>query len=99
MSEQQQQQHRDDEDIVGLGVRSTSPIRAPRYRVWAAMVEKMYKPERYLPVTDVHTVERVPGRHLYQEMNLYGEQLKANIYFDEQRSEIRSYMVGRDEIR
>jgi hypothetical protein len=86
------------DDIVGLGLRLPTPIRAPRERVWAAMVDKIYHTEKYLPVTDVKATDIKPGYHAYREMRLQGETLIENIYFDESRCEIRATFMDNDEI-
>jgi hypothetical protein len=62
------------------------------------MVDKMYNTENYLPVTNVKTIDLVPGRHAYREMNFRGELLKENIYFNEALYEIRAALVDKDEI-
>jgi hypothetical protein len=95
MSEQQQNQN---VEIVGMGVQLPTPIKAPREQVWAAMVDKMYNTENYLPVTNVKTTDIIPGRHMYREMVFMGQVLKENIYFDESSYEIRAAIVDADEI-
>jgi hypothetical protein len=95
MSEQQQDQ---DVEIVGMGVQFPTPIKVPRKQIWAAMVDKMYNTENYLPVTNVKITDIVPGRHAYREMIFYGELLKENIYFNETLYEIRAALVDEDKI-
>ena len=85
-------------DTVGMGVQLPTPIKASTERVWAAMVDKMYNTEKYLPVTNVKTTDIVPGRHALREMLLGGEPLNENIYFDEAKHDIRSAVIGKDEI-
>ena len=92
-----EQQHSKDE-TVGLGTQLPTPIHAPRERVWAAMVDKMYHTEKYLPVTNVKTKDIVTGRHAYREMLLQGKTVKENVYFDESRCEIRAEIIDADEI-
>jgi hypothetical protein len=95
MSEQQQNQN---VEIVGMGVYSLTPIKAPNEQVWKAMVDKIYNTEKYLPVTDVKITEIIPGRHVYREMRRREKQLKENIYLDESRYEIRALVVDEDSI-
>jgi hypothetical protein len=95
MSEQQQSEK---VEMVGMGVQFPTPIKASREQVWAAMVDKMYNTEKYLPVTNVKTTDIIPGQHAYREMTLHGEVLKENIYFDEVHYKIRAAMVDEDNI-
>jgi hypothetical protein len=62
------------------------------------MVDKMYNTEKYLPVTNVKTTDKIPGRHIYREMLFGEEQIDEDIYLDESRSEIRAYVIDQDEI-
>ena len=95
MTEQKSTSHG---ETVGLGVQLPTPIKAAPARVWAAMVDKMYNTEKYLPVTNVKTTDVIPGRHAVRDMLLGGQLLSENIYFDEVNYEIRSAVIGKDEI-
>jgi hypothetical protein len=91
------EQHQNDE-LVGMGVKYPTPIKAPTERVWAIMVDKMYNTTKYLPVTDVKTKDIVPGKEMYREMTFDGKVLKENIHFDESTCEIRCDMIDEDAV-
>lgn len=95
MSEQGQNQN---SELVGLGVKSSNAIKAPNERVWAAMVDKVYNTGKYLPVTDVKTTDKVPGKHVYREMRLHGKSMNENIYLDQAHYEIKFHVVDKDEV-
>jgi len=95
MSGQQQNQN---VEMIDMGVQSSIPIKAPNEQVWAAMLDKMYNTEKYLPVTNVKTTDIIPGRHAYREMHLDGKSLNENLYFDESRYEIRCVVDDEDSI-
>jgi hypothetical protein len=95
MSEKPEKQNA---EIVGMGVKYPTPIKAPRERVWAVMVDKVYNTGKYLPATDVKTTDIIPGRHVYREMKVQGRQMNENIYLDESRCEIRFDVVDEDAV-
>ena len=95
MSEQKQNQT---SELIGLGVKSSNPIKAPNERVWAVMVDKVYNTAKYLPVTNVKTTDIVPGKHVYREMSIFGKQMNENIYLDEAHYQIKFDVVDVDEV-
>lgn len=94
MSEQQNQV----DEIAGMGVRSPTSIKAPVEQVWAAMVDKMYNPEKYLPVTNPEITIIIPEHHIYREMYYKGNIIKENVYFDQSNYEIHSAAVDKDHV-
>ena len=94
MSEQNQ-----DDELISMGVKYPTPIKAPTERVWASMVYKMYNVAKFLPATDVKTKDVVPGKEMYREMTILGKQLlKENIHFDESTCKIRCEVIGEDKV-
>ncbi len=87
------------EEIVGLGVRAPDKINAPYEKIWSMMVDKVYHPDKYLPVTNVKTEDRAPN-HVYREMSMGNAGIVIeDIYLDKDKGEIRFVVHGKDEVR
>jgi hypothetical protein len=87
------------EEIVGLGVRAPDKINAPYEKIWTTMVDKVYHPDKFLPVTNVKTEDRAPN-HVYREMNMENAgTVIEDIYLDKDKGEIRFVVQGNDEVR
>jgi hypothetical protein len=83
-------------ELVGMGIQFQLPVTAPPEKVWAAMVLKIYEPEKFLPVTNVKVTEVIPGRHVQREMVLVGRTIREEIYLDESCYKIRGFAAGED---
>lgn len=86
-----------DENLVGMGYRSSYTVSLPYDSIWAAMVDKVYNTSDYLPVTDVKTIDRSPT-HVYREMKLGDKQLDEDIYLDKEKGEIKFFLIDADEV-
>ena len=73
------------------------PTEVPFKYLWKAMVEKVYHPDRFLPVTDVLAVDKTDPAsnqaYVHREMTFQppkgpSVRLKENIYFDEETGRI-----------
>ncbi|UJR23305.1 hypothetical protein I4U23_026320 [Adineta vaga] len=91
-----EQQANHDIEIVGMGVQSTTPIKASPDRVWAAMLDKMYHTEKYLPVSNVKITDEIPDKGFHREMTFHGKVLRENIYLDKSRFEVRCDVIDED---
>ena len=77
------------EEIVGFGVQAPEKINAPYERIWSTMLDKVYHPDKYLPVTDVKTEDRA-SNHVYREMRMNKTNLIVeDIYLDKENGEAR----------
>jgi len=86
------------EEIVGLGVRAPDKINAPYEKIWSTMVDKVYHPDKFLPVTNVKTEDRAPN-HVYREMNMEkAGTVIEDIYLDKDKGEIRFVAQDKDEV-
>ena len=73
------------------------PSSIPFKYLWKAMVEKVYHPDRFLPVADVLAVDKTDPEsnqaYVYREMTLKlgdgpAQRIKENIYLDEDAGRI-----------
>jgi len=85
-------------DLVDMGVQYQLPLTIPAENVWEVMVEKIYHPEKFLPVNDVKTIDIIPGEHVYREMNVSGFILKEDVYLDPENYKIRFVVVDNDAV-
>jgi len=85
-------------DLVDMGVQYQLPLTIPPENVWEVMVEKIYHPEKFLPVNDVKTIDIIPGEHVYREMNVSGFILKEDVYLDPENYTIRFVEVDDDAV-
>ncbi len=59
-------------EIVVMGVQYPMPHTIPPEKIWAAMIQKIYQTEKFLPLTDVKITYIIPGRRIYREMVVRG---------------------------
>eukprot|EP01118_Nematostelium_gracile_P009261 TRINITY_DN310_c0_g1_i2.p1 TRINITY_DN310_c0_g1~~TRINITY_DN310_c0_g1_i2.p1 ORF type:complete len:136 (+),score=37.64 TRINITY_DN310_c0_g1_i2:33-440(+) len=65
--------------------------------IWKHMVEKIYHPDRFLPVTNVTAIDK--DGYVYREMTAPDHRVvKENIYRDEETGKIRFVATDRDEV-
>lgn len=75
------------------GVTSDPITDVPKERLWGPLVDKVYHPDRYIPVDDVTTEEK--GDHVWRRMHYCGEgimkdkDIVENIYLDKDHDAIR----------
>jgi len=85
-------------DFVNMGVQYQLPLTIPAENVWAAMIQKIYHPEKFLPVNDVQTIDIVSGRHIYRKMNFLGFIMKEDVYLDPANYKIRFEVIDDDAV-
>jgi hypothetical protein len=86
------------EEIVGLGVRALEKINASYENIWTMILDKVYHPEKYLPMTNVKIEDRAPN-HVYREMSSKETVvLREDIYLDKENGEARFVVQDMDEV-
>lgn len=85
-------------EIVDMGVKCEMPVTVPPEEIWAAMIQKVYQPEKFLPVTNVKITDVIPGRHAQREMVLMGHTIREEIYLHESCYKIRGVALDEDSV-
>eukprot|EP01088_Endostelium_zonatum_P009293 TRINITY_DN2248_c0_g1_i1.p1 TRINITY_DN2248_c0_g1~~TRINITY_DN2248_c0_g1_i1.p1 ORF type:complete len:137 (+),score=41.25 TRINITY_DN2248_c0_g1_i1:136-546(+) len=82
-------------ELVGLGVTVAIGKDVDQGKIWASMVDKIYHPDKFLPVSNVKSEDK--DGYVYREMTARGEVIKENIYSNEVTGEIAFVDVGNGE--
>jgi hypothetical protein len=81
---------------IGLGFKL--PYSKADEKIWALMVEKVYHPDKYLPVKDVTCEDK--SDHIYRVMTMInsGLVITEKIYLDKDAGRVEFVAVDKDEI-
>eukprot|EP01111_Echinosteliopsis_oligospora_P009975 TRINITY_DN3018_c0_g1_i1.p1 TRINITY_DN3018_c0_g1~~TRINITY_DN3018_c0_g1_i1.p1 ORF type:complete len:139 (-),score=24.54 TRINITY_DN3018_c0_g1_i1:13-429(-) len=84
------------EELIGTQHITGDVITAPFDKIWKYMIDKVYHPDKYLPVSNVKSEQR--GDVVYREMTYRDIVKREDIVCNEDAAEIKFISTEKDEV-